>query len=80
MKRRGIRDLDHRGNLDVPSIARGHLIRFPRFGFQGLAFFWSEEIEINNVNLQSSISTNIGAHSAGFLQIRVAFLFRDSTE
>ena len=49
----------------------------------GLAFFWSEGIEINNVylfgcgTLQNSTSTNIGAHSTSFLQIRAALFFSD---
>ena len=43
----------------------------------GLAFFWSEDIEITNVDLfgcgalQNSTSTNNGTPSAGFLQIKV---------
>ena len=49
----------------------------------GLAFFWSEGIVINNIDLfgcgalQSSTSTNISAHSATFLEIRVALFFSD---
>ena len=49
----------------------------------GLAFFWSEGIEINNVSLlgcgalQNSTSTNISAHSVTFLEIRVAIFFSD---
>ena len=48
----------------------------------GLAFFWSQDIEINNVSLfrcgalQNSTSTNFGTPSAGFLQIVAAVYFK----
>ena len=48
----------------------------------GLAFFWSQDIEINNVSLfgcgalQNSTSTNFGTPSVGFLQIVAAVFFK----
>ena len=51
--------------------------------FAGLAFFWSENLQINNVELfgcgalQNSTSRNVGAHSVSFIQIRAALFFSD---